>query len=500
MCLGVYGNGAALFEEEEAAYLKSRGWRRLEVVQRPNVGLRVAVLVRGGELCLAVRGTELDGKNDSRRNVADDIRLGLHRLPRIIEPLLEIVSGMADWQSIHLTGHSLGASAVNFVYASLAMHDKRWLDRITQVVLFENPGVTQQLLADAREKLGEGGYRTLESKVVQYFGAPNPINLCLPHMAGTRIRVKLPHLQTADAWFVAKCCWGSASRALTVGGLVARAAVAVSTAGAAGAAATAGGTSTVVAAGAPTAAAGGAAAVAGAGGAGAAVQRAAQVWTQAEWIEMALSLGYKRENLCHLVDQLQYGGQCAQCKAVRAGLERMAAAAKAAAEAAASTRAQAALAQAARAAAATSAAVAGAAGVAGGVVSSVATATRDHIALHAQGLSEGADSAAAWGAALQATYGVADFCDWVAGQHLMAGMRAAFEPGTNRPRECAAIRQWPDGRPWLIASAAKQFVTSFVPFHPANDGLHTVCRRGAMVESRVQCILGYEEAPEEGAA
>jgi len=241
--------------------LKRRGWRLLHTYEDEASNLRVVAFLRGASVVLAARGTELA----SAKNLKDDLRLALDEMPSLATPLSEYVRSMGkDYASeraftlacvrfrallslcfllcsslpllirllasiflcllsdswlvngcrnqLFLTGHSLGAAAMNMVFIHLVQEDIAWLARIKSVVLFENPGVPHDVITGLQSNVGDK-YESVSSKVTEYFGAPNAINMACRHMGGQQVRVKITHVQPKSLWFRTRCLLGSLTRA-----------------------------------------------------------------------------------------------------------------------------------------------------------------------------------------------------------------------------------------------------------------------------------------------
>lgn len=193
-------------------------------------------------MVVAVRGTQLGG---NCYNLQDDMRLALNKIPDLIDPLLHAIQHLdLGSRRMYLTGHSLGATAVNIAFLRMVASDETWLQQLGLIVLFENPGVPRHVL----ESLPKDLIDAASAKVVEFFGAPNPINMWHPHMGALKVRVLLSHGQSSNWHHVSKCARNSLGRAAAVVGVTATAgmvAVATTTAAgttAAGVAATSAGT------------------------------------------------------------------------------------------------------------------------------------------------------------------------------------------------------------------------------------------------------------------
>merc|ERR1711957_632958 len=77
-------------------------------------------------------------------------------------------------------------------------------------------------------------------------------------------------------------------------------------------------------------------------------------------------------------------------------------------------------------------------------------------------------------------------------QHLIDALERAFDLEQEMPRHFMEVQQWPDGAG--VRAFIDQFLRTYVPFHPGNDGLHRVLDPNDVVESEV--VIGTnEDAP-----
>lgn len=218
------------------------GWVALDVFRDRGIGLQAALFVNP-ELCaavLAVRGS------DELANYLDDVRLALGTPPQLEAVVAHILTQIAQEHAtgelrtrvallmdrlaceldvrleLFLTGHSLGASVASMAFAQYFVNNypnERW----APPVLFESPGMPQAFHETVEVHAAMRGigpqYGTMRRDVVEYLGAPNPINMLHKHFGLRRCRVRIPHGMVVDHVHVLRCTWGSASRALLFVGL-----------------------------------------------------------------------------------------------------------------------------------------------------------------------------------------------------------------------------------------------------------------------------------------
>jgi len=87
--------------------------------------------------------------------------------------------------------------------------------------------------------------------------------------------------------------------------------------------------------------------------------------------------------------------------------------------------------------------------------------------------------------------GVGDTISWTLRQHSIQAMHASFKPRGDMPRSFRVVRRWPSAS--AGQSLLRHLAIGMVPFHPANDGLHTFMSPDAAMEARVAGTAGLEE-------
>merc|ERR1711988_226490 len=81
--------------------------------------------------------------------------------------------------------------------------------------------------------------------------------------------------------------------------------------------------------------------------------------------------------------------------------------------------------------------------------------------------------------------GLSDENEWLLQQHSMDSFCKGFEVGA----EQKLVFEWPSGA--TLAGLAYSTVTSAVPFHPGNFGIHNLSDADALVERRIEDLVGY---------
>merc|ERR1712224_843723 len=150
--------------------------------ENADANLRVATFRCDSDMVVVVRGIPLA----SHDNLQEEVDAAFSQLPDLVAQLYAYVealyqNGALDGFRLHLTGHSVGASAVNVIVLQLMQMESSWISKITSAVLFENPGVPCEMIDDLKSKLMDRygkselreKYGDVSSKVTEYFGAPN---------------------------------------------------------------------------------------------------------------------------------------------------------------------------------------------------------------------------------------------------------------------------------------------------------------------------------------
>jgi len=209
LCEVLYADDFVLPKE-----LESRGWALDELLLDDSMGLKAGVFKAADYRVVAVRGT----KHTVKENLMDDIHLIRGVEPKLVQPLVDALqrtlrSDIAD-EHLFVTGHSLGAAAVNWAMLSVALEKPEKLRKIGSIALFENPGIAAKFLKAVPEDVVDA----VSAKTIEIFGAPNVINMLLSHMQCKKIRVMLPHGQKCDAYHVGRCTLYSTCRTLPLVG------------------------------------------------------------------------------------------------------------------------------------------------------------------------------------------------------------------------------------------------------------------------------------------
>lgn len=211
---------AAAFAVQPGQVHVVKGWLRVRREELEARDMRVDVYqsFRHRASVLAVRGTVVSAENFK----ADfDVALGsinthLVELIRHLHGVVQSVAARSRRNHIYLTGHSLGAYVACLAYLNMTS-EAELRRRIRRVVLFESPGVPELSPGlDLSFSEREPWWEDVRSRIIEFLGAPNMINMRHRHIAGKLFRVKKYHCLVVDQNHVIKCVLGTASLALHI--------------------------------------------------------------------------------------------------------------------------------------------------------------------------------------------------------------------------------------------------------------------------------------------
>jgi len=353
-------------------------WSSIQNITDPQIDFWAGVFKKtpSNEVVVAVRGTAT-----LKNFLVDDAQLIWGNVPPIAQKLVDELQRISkEHPSVYLTGHSLGAAAINAAFAKLALSHDHWLERVAGVVLFENPGIQAELADDLKAKLTAAKFNKFRSTIIEFFGAPNPINMIASHIAGTQVRVLIDHGRQVNFLHGASCLLKSVGRATLWYYVLAAAVEKVASAGAL---------------------------MSGAAGAAEESHDIYQKWSVTK----------------------KSGLATAMCNAGICDID-----------------------------------------VAAWVAPWVPQVGLLSAFLGLQGSQLG---------------------EWVLGQHSMTSMHQAFDREEDMPNEEKHIRMesWPSGV--TLRSTVMPILLNAVPFHPANDGIHTCHDPDSVLERRISMIQGY---------